>query len=99
MSDVITQKCNVCGSMNVNNDPTWIRIFGATLGNSPQPIIAWQRAAPGQPRAPGTPPQRLMLDFCPDCAAKTMVDKVPGMYLAKSPQSIAVSPQPKPTAT
>ena len=82
--DVINQQCNGCGAVNTTNDVNWVRIFGATLGNSPQPIIAWQRATPGQPRPAGTPPQRLMLDFCPACAAKTTVDKVPEMYTSKA---------------
>jgi len=91
--DIIVQKCNVCGAVNADNALTWVRIFGATLGNSPNPIIAMQRATPGQIRPAGTPPMRLMLDFCPACAAKTTVTQVPGLYAAKN-QATAIASEP-----
>jgi hypothetical protein len=85
MADIITQQCAVCGALKTaeNNtaDKPWTRISGVTLGNSPQPIQVIRPQMPGQPRLQGLNWQAL--DFCADCAAKTTVDKVPGLYLVK----------------
>ena len=84
--DVITQQCCICGALKTaaNNtaDKPWTRISGVTLGNSTQPILPVRPQMPGQTRAPGLNWQAL--DFCADCAAKTTVDKVPGLYLPKA---------------
>jgi hypothetical protein len=81
MSDQIIQVCNICGAANLDNNQSWVRIFGATLGNSLNPITVIQRPIQGQFRPTQ---QRTFLDFCPNCAPKTTVDKIPGMYAAKS---------------
>jgi len=86
MADVITQQCAVCGALKTaaNNPPEkpWTRISGATLGNSTQPITVIRPPTPGVPR-PNPVLNWQALDFCPDCAAKTTVDQVPGLYLGK----------------
>ena len=86
MADVITQQCAACGVLKTDANNTaekpWTRISGVTLGSSPQPIQVIRPATPGQPRVPGMNWQAL--DFCPDCAAKTTVDKVPALYLTKT---------------
>ena len=83
--DIITQVCCVCQTLKTNENNTaekpWTRISGVTLGNSQQPIQVIRPQPPGQPRMQGM--NWNALDFCNDCAAKTTVDKVPGLYLVK----------------
>ena len=76
--DVIAQKCNACGAVNAANAANWVRLFGVTLGNSAQPIRVFQ------PRTAAAPVVNHTLDFCPACAAKTTVDKLPALLAAKS---------------
>jgi hypothetical protein len=86
MSDVITQSCAVCGTLktaaNCTTASPWIRVPWMTLGNSAQPIQVFRPNMPGQPRFPGL--NQNALDFCPTCAPKTTVDKLPGLLAAKS---------------
>jgi hypothetical protein len=93
--DYVTQICCVCQTLKTSANNTaaspWVRISGVTLGGSPQPIRVFRPTPPGQPCMPGMNWQAL--DFCADCAAKTTVDKVPAMYLAKTAVPEAGAPK------
>jgi hypothetical protein len=89
MSDVVTQKCAVCGVLKTPDNCTdampWTRIFGATTGNSAQPIQVFRPQVPGQPARPGNLNSQA-LDFCFVCGPKTTVDQLPGL-VGKSVES------------
>jgi hypothetical protein len=88
MSDQTYPTCNGCGAVNNTGANDWIRILGITLGNSMQPIQVIRPPVPGQPRTMMPPPR---LDFCPNCALKITVDKLPAMLTAPTPAPKSIS--------
>jgi hypothetical protein len=83
--DTTLQKCNVCGAVNDTKANTWVRIFGATLGRTNQPIQIMGAGALMRGARP-------TVDFCPACAAKTTADKIPGLF----PAAVTASLSPRP---
>jgi len=83
MSDVITQKCAVCGAYK---DPSkmdvtkWLSVPYLKLGTSAQPV---RMIRPPNPAARMAGLNLEALDFCADCQPKTTLDKLPLLYLAK----------------
>ena len=85
MSNKLLQQCNGtgCGALNINGDPTWVRVMGAWHG---APILP-DSSVPATTTLKPTQVRPVTIDLCPACATKTTIAEL-----------VALTTPPKPAA-